>query len=64
MNLRNLKVILILQSLNYADCVPFSCILSILFTIEQSNFQKCYTRISEKQDQTSTNLTNVLNFIE
>ena len=35
-------------------------ILSILFTIEPTNLKKSYSQISEKHEQNSINLTNVL----
>ena len=35
----NMKVILKLWTLNYVDCIPFSCILSILFTTEPTNLK-------------------------
>ena len=38
-------------------------ILSIFFTIEPTDFKKSYPQITEKLDQTSTNLTNAFNFI-
>ena len=38
-------------------------ILSVLLTIEPTNLKKSYSRISEKHDQTSINLTNVFDFI-
>ena len=41
----------------------FVLILFILFTSEPTNLIKRYSRIPEKHDQTSINLTNVFNFI-
>ena len=38
-------------------------ILSILFTIEPTHLTKSCSRISEKHDQTSINLTHVFDFI-
>ena len=38
-------------------------ILSILFTIEPTNFKNSYLRISEKHEQNSMNLTNAFGFI-
>ena len=34
-----------------------------MFTIEPTNLKKCYSPISEKHDQTSSNLNNVFDFI-
>ena len=34
-------------------------ILSVLLTIEPTNLKKSYSRISEKHDQISINLTNI-----
>ena len=62
-HLNNVKLILTLWKLNYVDCVLFSCILSILFTIEPTNLKKYFSWIFEKHDQTSINLTNVFDFI-
>ena len=39
-------------------------ILSIFFTIKQTNFKKSYSEISEKHDQTSITLTNIFDFIK
>ena len=39
-------------------------ILSILITIELTNFKKSYSQISEKHKQTSINLTNVFDFMD
>ena len=41
----------------------FVMILSLLSTVEPTNFKECYSRISEKHDQTSINLNNVFDFI-
>ena len=38
-------------------------ILSILLTIEPTNLKKSYSRIFEKHEQNSINLTNVFDFI-
>ena len=43
-------------------CSFFILILSILSTTEPTNYKKLYSRISEKHDQTSINLT-VFDFI-
>ena len=53
-DLNNMIVISTLWTLNYGNCVPFLVlIISILFTYEPTNSKKCYSRISEKHDQTS-----------
>ena len=66
-HLNNMKVLLTLGTLNSGDCVPlFVLILCILLTVEPTNFKKSYLRnlISEKHEQTSINLSNILfNFI-
>ena len=60
----NIIVISTPWTLNYGDYVPFFIlILSMLFTIEPTNFKKSYSGISKKHDQTSINLTNIFNFI-
>ena len=38
-------------------------ILSILFTIDSTNFKNSYLRISEKIEPDATNLTNAFDFI-
>ena len=63
-HINNTRTVLTLSALNYVDCERFFVlILSILFIIEPNNFKKSYSWISEKQDQTSINLSNVFNFI-
>ena len=37
-------------------------ILSIFFTIDRTNFEKSYSEISKKHDQTSITLTNIFGF--
>ena len=59
MDLLNLKFIL---TLNHADCVPFSCIISLLFTIEATNFKKFCSLLFPNFRKTYINLTNVFNF--
>ena len=61
-HLNNLEIILTLWTLNYVDCVSFSCI-SIFLLIEPTNLKKSYSRISEKHLQTSISLTDVFDFI-
>ena len=45
-----------LWTLNYVDCIPFSCflvlILSILLTIKPNNLRKFYSQIFKKHNQT------------
>ena len=54
-----------LWTLNYVDCVPFSyMILSILLTIELTYFEKSFSWICKKHDQTSINLIDVFDFID
>ena len=58
-----MEVILTLWTLNYVDYVPFVVlILSLLFTSEPNHLEKSYSRISEKHDQTSINLTICLTY--
>ena len=55
-----MKVILTLRILNNGDRVPFFSYGSQ----SSQQYKKSYSRISEKHDQTSINLTNMLfNFI-
>ena len=37
-------------------------IFSLLFMIKPTNLKNSYSQISEKRDQTSINLTNVIDF--
>ena len=64
-HLNNIKVILTLWTLNSGDRVPlFYWLFWILLTMDSTNLKKSYSRLSEKHDQSSINLTNiVLNFI-
>ena len=64
-HLNNIKVILTLWTLNSGDRVPlFYWLFWILLTMDPTNFKKSYSRLSEKHDQSSINLTNILwNFI-
>ena len=58
--LNKMKVILTLWTVNYVDCVPFSCIDSfILITIKPTHFAKILFSNFEKHNQTSFNLTIV-----
>ena len=59
--LNNMKVILTFWTLNSSDRVPlFILILCILLTTEPTNLKKYYSRVSEKHDKTSIDLTNIL----
>ena len=59
--LNNMKVILTLWTLNSSDRVPlFIVVLCILLTPEPTNLKKYYSQVSEKHDQTSIDLTNIL----
>ena len=64
-HLNNIKVILTLWTLNSGDRIPlFYWLFWILLTMDPANFKKSYSRLSEKHDQSSINLTNILlNFI-
>ena len=59
-----IKVIFKFWTLNYVDCVPFLCIDIFQIVHSRTNLLKISSSwISEKNDQTSINLTKVFNFI-
>ena len=62
--LSNMKVILTLWTLNYADCLSFSCIDSFYIAHNRANlfFKKILFSYFE-QNQTAINLINVFNFM-
>ena len=62
-HLNNMKVILIFWTLNYVDCVPFSCNTFHIVHNWVNNFKISCTWISEKHDQTSINVANAFEFI-
>ena len=47
-NLNNMKVIVTFWTLNCADCVPVSCTISVLFTIEITNLKNLILAFSKK----------------
>ena len=57
-HLNNMKDILTLWTLNYVDYVPFSCIISLLFTIKPIHLKNVYDWIHNKHVQTFNNVTN------
>ena len=46
-HLNSMKVV----TLNYVDCVPFSCFFPQLFIIEPTNLKKSYSQISENMSE-------------
>ena len=60
-HLNNIKVILTVWTLNSGDRVPlFYWLFWVLLTMDPTNLKKSYSRLSEKHDQSSINLINIL----
>ena len=61
--LSNMKVILTLWTLNYADCLSFSCIDSFHITHNRANlfFKKIFSYF--EQNQAAINLIKVFDFM-